>query len=129
MTTDKNAIIIVGANGAGKSKLGAWIEQQNFEKVHRIGAQRDLNFQKNLQLRNFSEAEDLVQYGTIDENAKKQKLVLWNWGKSYTTKLIQDFDNVLAALLALNSNKNQEFITACQKADAEGKQYPRSCFP
>lgn len=124
LTTDKNAIIIVGANGAGKSKLGAWIEQQNFEKVHRIGAQRDLNFQKNLQLRNFSEAEDLVQYGTIDENAKKQKLVLWNWGKSYTTKLIQDFDNVLAALLALNSNKNQEFITACQKADAEGKQYP-----
>lgn len=27
--TDKQALIIVGANGSGKSHLGAWIEQQN----------------------------------------------------------------------------------------------------
>ncbi len=26
----KNAIVIIGANGSGKSKLGAWIEQKNF---------------------------------------------------------------------------------------------------
>ena len=24
-----NSVIIIGANGSGKSKLGAWIEQQN----------------------------------------------------------------------------------------------------
>ena len=34
--TDKNAVIIVGANGSGKSKLGAWIEQQSMDLVHRF---------------------------------------------------------------------------------------------
>lgn len=39
-----NSLIIIGANGSGKSKLGAWMERQNGEDVHRIGAQRSLNF-------------------------------------------------------------------------------------
>ena len=40
--TQDNAVIIIGANGSGKSKLGAWIECQNFDGVHRVGAQRNL---------------------------------------------------------------------------------------
>ena len=39
--TEENSLIIIGANGSGKSKLGAWIEDQNLGKVHRIGAQRN----------------------------------------------------------------------------------------
>ena len=30
--TDSNVVIIIGANGSGKSKLGAWIEKQDMEK-------------------------------------------------------------------------------------------------
>lgn len=33
--TTSNAVIIIGANGSGKSKLGAWIEQQDMEQIHR----------------------------------------------------------------------------------------------
>ena len=50
-STNSNAVIIIGANGAGKSKLGAWIEQQSFSDVHRIGAQRNLNFNEHIQLK------------------------------------------------------------------------------
>ena len=31
--TTSNAVIIIGANGSGKSKLGAWIEQQDMEQT------------------------------------------------------------------------------------------------
>ena len=48
--TSTNAVIIIGANGSGKSKLGAWIEQQSMQNVHRIGAQRKLNFSENIPL-------------------------------------------------------------------------------
>lgn len=58
--TENNSVIIIGANGSGKSKLGAWIEQQDLEKVHRIGAQRKLSFDKNIQLKSYEEAENLV---------------------------------------------------------------------
>ena len=91
--TENNSVIIIGANGSGKSKLGAWIEQQNLEKVHRIGAQRKLNFNENIQLKSYEEAENLVFYGNSTPSNKGHR---WEWGK-LTTKLIDDFEYVLAA--------------------------------
>ena len=114
--TSSNSLIIIGANGSGKSKLGAWIEQQNMENVHRIGAQRNLNFQENLPLKSYSQAEDLVFYGSNDKSNQKSKSQRWNWGKSYTTKLMDDFDNVLAALIALKNNDNDKYVNECKAA-------------
>lgn len=90
--TNNNSIIIVGANGSGKSKLGAWIEDQDPDIVHRIGAQRNLNFKPNLQLSNYDDAKNKIIYGTDDEDTVKRrdKGYRWNWGKSKTTKMIDD---------------------------------------
>lgn len=115
-TTERNSVIIIGANGSGKSKLGAWIEQQNFSQVHRIGAQRSLNFNENIALKSYSQAEDLVFYGTNDNSSKREKGYRWGWGKEFTTKLLTDFENVLAALLAMESNENSRFVRAFKDA-------------
>ena len=40
--TKNNAVVIVGANGSGKSKLGAWMEENDFDNIHRVPAQRVL---------------------------------------------------------------------------------------
>ena len=126
--TSSNAVIIIGANGSGKSKLGAWIEQHDFENVHRIGAQRNLNFNENIPLKSYSQAEDLVFYGTADSTSgwKKQKGLRWNYGKSYTTTMMSDFEDVLAALIALTNVRNAEFITECKKCEAEKSEKPHT---
>lgn len=36
--TSSNSVIIIGANGSGKSKLGAWIEKNYAQNTHRIAA-------------------------------------------------------------------------------------------
>ena len=113
--TDKNAIIVVGANGSGKSKLGAWIEQQSMDLVHRIGAQRNLNFNENISLRNYSQSEDLVFYGTVDPNFKIDKNYRWDWGRQLTTKMIDDFEAVLSAILALKNEENDAFVGEYKK--------------
>ena len=113
--TTSNAVIIIGANGSGKSKVGAWIEQQNMDQIHRIGAQRNLNFNENIPLKSYSQAEDFVLYGTDDKSSQRGKGPRWAWGK-YTTKLIDDFDNVLAALIALKNNDNEKFVNECKAA-------------
>lgn len=125
-STINNAVIIVGANGAGKSKLGAWIEQQDLANVHRIGAQRNLNFSESIQLQCYTDAENFVYYGTTDENTIKNsnKGCRWDWGKAYTTKLHDDFGNVLAALLALNNNDIKTFFDMCRTAEQENKAKP-----
>ena len=38
--TNYQSMIIIVANGSGKSRLGAWIEQNSLDKTHRISAQR-----------------------------------------------------------------------------------------
>ena len=120
-TTDTNAVIIIGANGSGKSKLGAWIEQQDFEKVHRIGAQRNLNFNENIALKNYSQAEAIVFYGDSNNRDKQQR---WNWG-AYTTTMMNDFEDVLAALIALKNNENDTFIAKCKCAEEKNQLKPQ----
>ena len=128
--TNSNSVIIIGANGAGKSKLGAWIEQQDFEKVHRISGQRSLNFSENIPLKRYSQAEDLVFYGNDSDTGpyKNQKGQRWGWGSSrrYTTQLLSDFDDVLAALFALKNNEHDAFIALCRKAENEGGSLPHT---
>lgn len=126
--TTSNAVIIIGANGSGKSKLGAWIEQNDFENVHRIGAQRNLNFNENIPLKSYSQAEDLVFYGTADSTNgwRSQKGHRWNYGKSYTTTMMSDFEDVLAALIALTNVQNAEFIEECKKCELERREKPHT---
>lgn len=115
--TDFNSIVIIGANGSGKSKLGAWIEQQDFKNVHRIGAQRNLNFSENIPLKSFSQAEDYVFWGTEEKKSNGRKDARWDWGMSYTTKLLNDIENVLAALIAKKNNEYDEFVNKCKIAE------------
>lgn len=123
--TETNAVLIIGANGSGKSKLGAWIEQQSFETVHRISAQRNLNFNENIALKSYSQAEDLVLYGSTDEGMKSNKQQRWDWGRSYTTKMMDDFENVLAAIIALKNNENDIFVAECKNAEKENQIRPQ----
>lgn len=126
--TNNNSVIIIGANGSGKSHLGAWIEQQDLENVHRIGAQRNLNFNEDIALKSYSQAENFVFYGTDDKDTIKRndKSFRWAWGK-YTTKLVDDFENVLAALIALKNNENDLFVKQCR--EAEERNISKPCVP
>ena len=124
--TAMNAVIIIGANGSGKSKLGAWMETHDYEGIHRIGAQRNLNFAENLNLKSYSEAEMLVFYGAAEKFLQSKKVQRWNRGNDLTTTLLNDFENVLAALLALKGNEQDYFVQQCKEAEQHGKQHPKS---
>ena len=127
-TINNNSVIIIGANGSGKSKLGAWIEDQDPDIVHRIGAQRNLNFNTNLPLSNYDDAKNKIIYGTDDEDTVKRrdKGVRWNWGKSKTTKLIDDFDDVLAALIAMYHNETSEYFKNCKTSEKNNLVKPKT---
>ena len=118
-TTESNSVIVVGGNGAGKSKLGAWIEQQNFETVFRIAAQRKLNFSETIVFKPYSDSIDIVHSGNVVKKIgdRHQGGSKWNWGSAFTTKMIDDFDNVLSSLLALNSNETDNYFEECRKAE------------
>lgn len=119
--TESNVVIIVGANGSGKSKLGAWLERQDQDHVHRIVAQRKLNPSEFTPLKSFEVAENRVRFGADSRSDKRYNK--WS-GATETTKLVDDFDNTLAGLLAERNNISNAFREDCSKADAAGKPHP-----
>lgn len=126
--TCSNAVILIGANGAGKSHLGAWIEQQDLPNVHRIGAQRKLSFNDNIPLKSYSQAEDLVLYGNDTHLGKEKKIFKYGSPDEgmFTLKLVDDFDNVLSALIAKKTNESDSYLNECKKAEERGATYPHT---
>lgn len=106
--THDNVVVIVGANGSGKSKLGAWMERQDPVHVHRIVSQRKLNPSEYTPLKSFQEAENVVRYG--NERYQNKYAHKWSNGKTETTKLVDDFDAVLSGLLAERNNASAAFL-------------------
>lgn len=123
-----NSLVIIGANGAGKSHLGAWIEQQDLPNVHRIGAQRKLSFNDNIPLKSYSEAEDFVLYANNTYSGRENKIYKYGSPSDgmYTLKMVDDFEYVLSALLAKKTNESDEYMEACKKAECSGATYPHT---
>lgn len=120
--SDCNAVIIIGGNGSGKSKLGAWIEQQDLSVTHRIAAQRSLVFNPNADLMAYDKAENIVISGYYEKRDDRHHK--WDWNKRNTTKLIEDFDATLAAIIAVKNDQVDAYIEAYKKAEREGKSKP-----
>lgn len=91
--SDVTSIVIIGANGSGKSRLGAWIKESSGKDsvVHRISAQRALTI-NNIQT---------VEFRIIDPTLKSRSNPI--------THMAADFEMVLAWLFAEHSELAVEF--------------------
>ena len=95
--------VIVGANGSGKSHLGAWIEEhQNLDiNVLRISAQRALTIPEVITVKSEESAWNKLCYGNETE---KKKYYKWQ-GDKPTTTLVNDYESVLSAVFARENIK------------------------
>lgn len=89
------SFVIVGANGSGKSHLGAWIEKNN-QNVLRISAQRALSIPDVISIKDRDASWNKIYYG---HETNLVKSIKWNHGKE-TSTLIYDYENVLSMLFA-----------------------------
>lgn len=120
--TQNNSVVIIGGNGAGKSKLGEWMEKVNEMSTHRIGAQRSLVFGHYIQQRSYKQAINLLMYG----QETKQETHAQRWGYdgekyNYTATLLNDYEDVLSALIALKVQEQEQYISECKRREAENQ--------
>lgn len=67
----KQSIVLLGANGAGKTRMSVWIDENNPElNVHRISAQKSLDMPEYVSPTELKKAEDRFLYGTTDDNRR-----------------------------------------------------------
>ena len=98
------SIIIIGANGSGKSRFCVQTEKLNEDKVHRISAQKNLEFDLSFSLSSYESAMDTVFYGSTNKN----KGYRWGWNEDRYVHPIADCKAVIEAFFA-QKNKDDEY--------------------
>ncbi|MFQ6739190.1 MAG: ABC transporter ATP-binding protein, partial [Alphaproteobacteria bacterium] len=110
--SNTNSVIIVGANGSGKSRLGAWIELQDPQNIHRVSGQRILNFDMYVPLKSESQASKELWFGR--DNAHEKEGGRWKYnsyaGKyDYTTQVLNDVNSVMSFVFARKAVQDSDF--------------------
>lgn len=101
-TIDFEQLVVVGANGAGKTRFGSDIEKRYLGQTHRISAQKSLTFPKEVSPKSRQKAErEFLLGGYIDSWSEQQNLqqkLSNRWGSNLNTFLLDDFQKLLVLL-------------------------------
>jgi len=123
------SMVIVGANGSGKSLMGAWIERTAGAKAHRVAAQRALSLPAYVQPRAYEQAESTLLNGHYDPGQRPEQRAANKfgnrWGEEPTSRILSDFEHVLALLFADEARRNRDYSRGALKAVPTDK--PRKC--
>lgn len=110
---DNQSIVIIGANGSGKTRMSVWIENNNADNnVHRISAQKSLDMPKQVSPKDIEIALNELYYGYNFENdimATKREKNNNRWQRRPETAMLNDFDKLLTYLVTEDYQKSIEF--------------------
>ncbi len=121
---DPSRIVIVGANGSGKTRLGVFIEQHNPE-VHRIPAQKSLRIPAFAPPKNLYTAQRELLFGhatkksdVTDEGALDRLREANRWKNEPANHLVEDYDKVLSLMFALENERNRKYVQNARRNES-----------
>jgi ABC-type molybdenum transport system ATPase subunit/photorepair protein PhrA len=100
-----SSIVIVGANGSGKTRLASYIEDQLGERAHRIAAHRALTLNPLVQKISEKQAKLALRTGWSDIRASINYRKGSRWQDKESVALLNDFDFLLQVLFAEQTNR------------------------
>lgn len=106
---NKSSIVLIGANGSGKTRMSVWIEKNN-ENVFRISAQKSLVMPENVSPKDIEIAQKELYYGIDNIGPSKQWATQqYRWGKKPNTAMLNDFNKLLTYLVSEDYEKSIEY--------------------
>lgn len=117
--TSGQPLVLIGANGSGKSRMGYFIEQHNQSgrKVVRISAHRALKIPEFAQLYSLEQATNLLETGVINRSYDNK----YN-GETPTVYLQDDYSHLLSALFAQENQRNAHYVNSSRASSNNQKQ-------
>lgn len=114
-------VTIFGANGSGKSRLGAWMEKSAgyVEFVHRISAQRALAIPDFVPVKTLEESLNAVMWGNSDPRYASNS---YKEGHRWGAEILNDYVQVLSALFASEAERNRQYVDQSRLAMTDAHQ-------
>lgn len=110
----EKGLVIIGANGTGKTRLGSWIDTISSQKdiTHRISAQKSLNLPESIRPMAIDKSESALLCGY--ENAQPEQYAKYKighrWGSKPATTLINDYDRLLVYLFSEHNEVANKYL-------------------
>lgn len=119
VTVDSKSIIVVGANGAGKTRFGSDIEAKNNSITHRISAQKSLSMPEQVSPTSKEIAENDFLYGYPTGGLKHK--IGQRWGSKPNTFLLNDYQKLMVLLHTEEYEESIKFKEAYNPGQANDK--------
>ncbi len=127
---DFEQIVVIGANGSGKTRFGANIEENNHKITHRISAQKSLSIPKLVRPKSLDIATEEFLYGSTHPNKSLYERLDYKknnrWGSNLNTHLLNDYEKLLTLLHTeeyetLANSKEQNILSPETRIDRTKK--------
>ena len=113
------SVLLIGANGAGKTRLGTWIEMTSPQRrlVHRLSAQKSLAMPDTSTPVSIERAEKNLLFGNADMAVGQEDHYKTHgkWNNKPSTSFLNDFEKLMVYLFSDETEENAKFKVA-QKA-------------
>jgi ABC-type dipeptide/oligopeptide/nickel transport system ATPase subunit len=123
---DFEQLVVIGANGSGKTRFGAKIEESNHLKTHRISAQKSLSMPKLVRPTSIDVARNEFFIGSNHPQQNVNDSLDYKknnrWGSNINTHLLNDFEKLLVLLHteeyeSLSDSKEKSILSPKTKID------------
>ena len=111
LISDKNSIVLIGANGAGKTRMSVWIEEKH-TNVHRISAQKSLNMPALTRPSDLNASQERLWYGENGNNKNSLRTTgkrRGRWGNNPAIHSLNDFIQLMEVLVTEDYEKSLEY--------------------
>jgi Protein of unknown function (DUF4435)/AAA domain, putative AbiEii toxin, Type IV TA system len=123
------SILLIGANGAGKTRLGTWIEMNSTQckLVHRLSAQKSLSMPDTTTPVSIERAEKDLLCGYADAKAgdEQQFKIGHKWQSNPATSFLNDYQKLMVYIFSDETEENAKY-KAAQKATSERVEPPKT---
>ncbi len=112
-----NSLLFVGANGAGKTRLGSWIEfnSPDASRVHRISAQKSLSMPDTSTPTAIQLAETDLLFGNPTHG--RQNKLGYRWGGKPSVSLLSDFEKLMVYLFSDHTEESAKYLAASKATE------------
>jgi hypothetical protein len=127
--TSNQSILLIGANGAGKTRLGTWIEMTSpqCKLVHRLSAQKSLSMPDTTTPVSIERAEKDLLFGSADAAPGNEQgyKVGHKWQSKPAISFLNDYQKLMVYLFSDEIEENAKY-KATQKVTDERIEPPET---
>ena len=116
-TIKSKNIVVVGANGSGKTRFGSSIEAAQVNITHRISAQKSLIMPEQVSPTSIESAENDFLYG--DTKGRSQQKLLQRWRNKPNTAFLNDYQKLMVLLYTEEYEESVRFKNSYSPGQAD----------